>query len=63
MLSSMSESQLASCTARTKTMRSLNTLRSNSRSAAPQSSLSFAWERNAANHSLVHSIPELQPTT
>lgn len=42
MESSISESHLASWTARTKTMRSLKTLRSSSRSGAAQSSLSFA---------------------
>lgn len=50
MLSSISDSHLASCTARTNTMRSLNTLRSSSRSGAAQFSLSLACDHEKSQH-------------
>ena len=49
MESSISESHLASCTARTKTMRSLNTLRSSRRSGARPPSLSFACYQSSTS--------------
>ena len=61
MESSISESHLASCTARTKTMRSLNTLRSSSRSGARPPSLSLACDRGS--HGLQRlKMPQTHPT-